>query len=319
MKQLVSIIVPVFNVEKYLSRCVISLLNQTYSNVEIILVDDGSTDNSGRICDEFANSHSTVFSIHKKNGGLSSARNTGIEICHGDYVSFVDSDDYIEHNMIEVMLRSCVVNGSLLSCCGRFDIYEYMGTKQIGLCPKRNETIDSKEAIRRLLRWNNLDSSSCDKMFHKSLFDDVRFPEGRISEDVAVMYKIFSKSKKISLVSMPLYNYCHRNNSITTSSFNYNKLDIMKNVEEIQAFIANNCPDLTNDFLYFKCTEYSHLLFLLSFVEKKPKSVVNKLIKEIKTCRTVFNCFDRKKRRRLSLMSSRFGYFVFSMAKKGHA
>ena len=255
----ISIIVPVFNVEKYLARCINSIINQTYQTIEIILVNDGSTDSSLSICNSFKRIDNRIIVIDKKNGGLSSARNAGLEICSGSYVSFVDSDDYIEADMIETLFYSAFNNGTLLSCCGRFDVFEKENKRQVGLCPLSNENCSSDIALSRLLTWNGIDSSACDKLFSAQLWKSERFPEGRISEDVAVMYLIFEKAGTISFVSKPLYNYCHRSKSITTSSFSSKTYDLLTNVLSIESFVLKNymifnfcISNLFNNYLRFR-------------------------------------------------------------------
>ena len=178
MKPQISVIVPVYKVERYLRRCVQSILNQTHSNLEVILVDDGSPDGSGALCDEFAKQDSRVQVIHKDNGGLSDARNAGLSIARGDYVTFVDSDDWIEPDAYEAMLALAEESGAQLVCAGRYDEDETTGQITVGLCPEKRELISDKEALRRILRWDNMDSSACDKLYARALFRDIRYPVG---------------------------------------------------------------------------------------------------------------------------------------------
>ena len=141
MNELISVIVPVYNVEEYLPKCIESIINQTYKNLEIILVDDGSTDNSGRICDEYAKKDDRIIVFHKENGGLSDARNCGIDAATGDWVQFVDSDDYIHQTMVEKMYSSCKRNQTKLAVCGRVDVNAETGEETIILCPQKEEVI----------------------------------------------------------------------------------------------------------------------------------------------------------------------------------
>ena len=175
---LVSVIVPVYQVEKYLARCVDSILNQTYSRLEVILVDDGSRDASGRICDSYAAADPRVRVIHKENGGLSSALNAGIDIAQGDYLEFVDSDDWLEPEAVDILLNEAKTQGVKAVAAGRWDVSARTGEKKKGLCPPRREVISGQEMVRRIFRWENCDSSACDKLFHRSLFRAIRFPLG---------------------------------------------------------------------------------------------------------------------------------------------
>ena len=166
---LISVIVPVYNVEPYLPRCIDSILAQTYSNLEVILVDDGAKDASGAICDDYAGKESRIKVIHKENGGLSSARNAGIDIARGEYLAFVDSDDWIEPDAYEYMLEQMLQSGAKLACAGRYDVNGETGEKKIGLCPTKNVCIPAEEMVGRIFVWDNCDSSACDKLYHRSL------------------------------------------------------------------------------------------------------------------------------------------------------
>ena len=174
----ISVIVPVYNVEQYLPRCVESILAQTYENLEILLVDDGTKDNSGAICDAYARQDARVKAIHKKNGGLSSARNAGIDAATGEYLSFVDSDDWIEPDMYEKMMALMEKYSVRLVCAGRWDVSSETGEKTLGLCPPKEEVISGEALVRRIFHWENIDSAAWDKLYHKSLFASVRYPLG---------------------------------------------------------------------------------------------------------------------------------------------
>ncbi len=160
---IISVIVPVYNVEEYIHRCIDSILAQTFKEFELILVDDGSPDQSGKICDEYALIDSRIKVIHKKNGGLSDARNAGLEVAQGEYIGFVDSDDFIESDMYEKLLEACKENSSQIAMCGRYNV---LGEELHPLFSFEGHMIwESREAIGNLLTWNNIDSSACDKLF----------------------------------------------------------------------------------------------------------------------------------------------------------
>ena len=186
----ISIIVPVYNVEKYLKKCIDSIINQTYKNIEIILVDDGSKDSSGRICDEYIEKDKRIVTIHKKNGGLSDARNEGIKKATGKYLSFIDSDDYIEENMIGNLYKSIIENDSDISTCAK--IIEY-SNKKIIKNNKSNFCINNNEAMKRMLTFDEIDTSACDKLFKKDLFLNIKFPVGRYYEDIITKEKFSEK------------------------------------------------------------------------------------------------------------------------------
>ncbi|MBO5105934.1 MAG: glycosyltransferase family 2 protein [Clostridia bacterium] len=310
---LISVVIPVYNVESYLCRCVESVANQDYSNLEIILIDDGSKDQSGQICDQLAEKDDRIVVIHKENGGLSSARNAGLDVCKGEYISFIDSDDWIEQGMYSTMLAAINEAPSvLLACCGRNDVTD--GVKTVGLCHKKNEVICSREAIRRILLWDNLDSAACDKLFHRTIWDHFRFPLGRISEDVAVMYKIMDFAGEIVLVDKPFYNYFHRQGSITTSTFNAKTLDILKNIDEMELFFSEKYTTLSDAFSYFKYIGCSHILTLLAkSTSKHHKDIEKNLCDRLKTCTRLGDLLCKRERIKLFLKKN---YFLYNKVYK---
>lgn len=251
-KTLVSIIVPVYNVEEYLARCVDSLVEQTYTQLEILLVDDGSKDNSGKICDEYARKDPRIRVIHKENGGLSSARNAGLDAARGEFVGFVDSDDWVEKDTYGFLLQQCLENGTQLACAGRYDVDGGTGERTVGLCPVKTETVTAEQMLGKIFVWDNCDSSACDKLFHRSLFKDLRFPLNKTSEDVAVMYRVVLAASKVTLCDRPVYNYYHRPNSITTSAFSDKKFHFLEHTAEIYPYIQKNHPAIEPQARYFR-------------------------------------------------------------------
>ena len=202
---LITVIVPVFNVEEYLSRCIESIIKQTYSNLEIILVNDGSTDNSPKICDAYAKLDDRLKVIHKKNGGLSEARNFGINRAKGRYIAFVDSDDYIEENMYEILHKEIVNYQADIAVCGR---WIENGEEKRELYTLSDKMImNSIQALKCYFKRKTIDPSACDKLFTRELFNNVTFPIDKIHEDIFVMDIILAKCNKIIHVGLPLYHY----------------------------------------------------------------------------------------------------------------
>ena len=203
---LISVIIPVYNVEKYLDRCMETVLNQTYGNMEIILVDDGATDQSGKKCDEYALKDERVKVIHKKNGGLSSARNAALEIATGDYIGFVDSDDYIDEYMFEKMLQYCIDNDCDISVCGHF-------TEKNNKISIEEPIIDQlimytkMDALETLVEDAMMNNYAWDKLYKAELFKGVRYPDGRNYEDIATTYLLFDKAERICQIPEYLYYY----------------------------------------------------------------------------------------------------------------
>lgn len=215
--QKLSVIVPVYKVEPYIHKCVDSILGQTYTNLEVILVDDGSPDNCGKICDEYAAKDKRVKVIHKKNGGLSDARNAGIDISTGDIIGFIDSDDYIEARMYQEMIDYMEHNNLDIVCA---DTNQVKGNK-IKFKPryKKNYVWSKQEALSEILN-GNLDNAAWNKIYKREIIGNTRFPQGRVYEDVATIYKFIYNADKVGYLSKPYYYYVKRKGSIVTSGFN---------------------------------------------------------------------------------------------------
>lgn len=214
MEDLISIIVPIYNVEKYLKKCINSILNQTYKNIEVILIDDGSIDKCPQICNEYAIKDNRVKVIHKQNGGLSSARNAGLDIVKGKYISFIDSDDYIDINMIKRLYEVLKKDQSDLAICNMNYVYENKKTISSKYVLDNN-LLNNYAIIEKLYENGSANYVVvCNKLYQKYLWDDIRFPIGEIHEDEAVIHKILLKCKKISTIKESLYFYLQREESI---------------------------------------------------------------------------------------------------------
>lgn len=225
---LISVIVPVYKVEKYLDRCVQSIVDQTYKNLEIILVDDGSPDNSPAMCDAWAEKDSRVRVIHKENGGAASARNAALDVIQGEYIAFTDSDDYIDVNMFSALYASIERNNSDISMC---ELHNVDLNGAILDSPKlqcEHVKSESRDALVCLVEM----SSICycvlyNKLYKRYLWENVRFPAYRIYEDEAVLANIYARSKSISYVPESLYYYVQSPNSIMRSSVDERNLVIL--------------------------------------------------------------------------------------------
>lgn len=212
-----SIIVPVYKVEKYLDKCVQSILNQTFKDFELILVDDGSPDSCGEMCEAWATKDSRINVIHKNNGGLSDARNAGIDIARGEYIGFVDSDDYIKQDMYEVLIENLESCHADISICGYIDVYAD-GEKHESLC--RDRIIWNKEeVIENVLRGKLLSVHACTKLYRKELFQNIRYPVGKISEDAYVIMDILDQVNLAVFTPYSAYYYVHRDGSINTGIY----------------------------------------------------------------------------------------------------
>lgn len=238
----VSVVVPVYNVEEYINRCVDSILAQEYENMEIILVDDGATDNSGKICDDYALKFSGIKVVHKENGGLSDARNAGIEVSSGDYVCFVDSDDFIEKEMICELVRLILKTDADIACCGICDCYA--GHQVIKTDRTEEFVYDSVEAFKNILAGESIAGSICNKLISKKILGNHRFIKGKIYEDAFFMPELLLNSNKVVVTTRPLYNYWHRQDSITTKPFSEKHMDIIEAYRYTYEVVENQCADL---------------------------------------------------------------------------
>ncbi len=224
---LVSVIVPIYKVENYINRCVESIRNQTYRNIEIILVDDGSPDNCPTICDEYAGKDERIKAIHKENGGLSSARNAGIDVSRGDYIVFVDGDDYIHPMMIETMLKEALKSEADLCICGTSWVNEdETAFDDAPSSPIKNEVLEGNPKLQLLTRDGYLYYiTACNKLYKKYLFESIRFPEGKLHEDEFTAHLFLDASNRVVCIEDKLYFYVQHKNSIMHSTFNIKRAE----------------------------------------------------------------------------------------------
>lgn len=248
---MISVIVPVYKVEHYLDKCVESIIKQTYRNLDIILVNDGSPDECGDICDKWSKIDNRIRVIHKKNGGLSSARNAGLKIARGEYVIFVDSDDWIDKCLCENSILDAIESNADIVVFGYIKIHENRNNQVLGIdCPFYKETINGAEGIKRLIE-GKIQNYAWNKMYKRSLFNNVEYPEGRLWEDIGTTYRLFLNSDRIVLTNRVLYNYLIRSGSITNTLSNKALVDIFEqrykqynDLLEVMPDIAENCIEL---------------------------------------------------------------------------
>ena len=239
---LISIIIPVYKVEKYLEKCIESVLKQTYTNLQIILVDDGSPDNCGKICDEYAKKDSRIEVIHKANGGLSDARNVGISKAKGRYIGFVDSDDYIKEDMYEILLNLIKKYDADVSICNLYDVID------------ENECIRNKEngireysrldILKEVLLDKNIQSYAWNKLYEKELFDEIKYPIGKKYEDIGTTFYVFEKCNKIVVTSEPEYYYLKRSDSLVNNVTESTVLDYTEIIIQRYLYTKENIKEL---------------------------------------------------------------------------
>lgn len=266
---LISVIVPIYNVEVYLPQCIDSLLSQTHPNLEIILVDDGSPDKSGAICDSYAARWNHIRVIHKKNGGLSSARNAGIAAAQGEYIGFVDSDDFVANTMFRTLLEAAVSHNLQVAACGRFTTDEAGTVTGEQFTLPSEKSYSTTEAMQEILISGKLDVAVWDKLFCKELFDGIDFPVGQINEDAAIIFRLLARTDGVVHIGKPMYHYRERGGSITKSGYKSNKLQALEHAQAITEFVCARFPDLAP-----ACSKYTAFLCcqLLSLMLKDPQT-----------------------------------------------
>ena len=241
-EDLVSVIVPIYNVESDLLECVQSIQSQTYSNLEIILIDDGSPDHCGDICDSLANDDSRIIVIHQENGGLSKARNTGMSVMSGDYVTFVDSDDVLEKQFVEYMLELTHKYKAEVAICQN-SIFSKMNGSRVHIHSQKKikeKCFTASEAIKAMLYQKEFDVAAWGKLYKSETLKGVTFPNGLIHEDISTTYKTFLKCNKVAYTSKELYRYQIRQNSIENEKFTLKKMDCITTSQMMLDDIMSN-------------------------------------------------------------------------------
>ena len=293
MNDLVSVIVPVYNVEQYLDRCVESIINQTYENLEIILVDDGSPDNCPQMCDEWAKKDNRIKVIHKENGGSSTARNAGLDLAKGDYISFIDSDDYIDKCMISELLNSILHCSSRISICGNYEVNSE-GVLFDNKLSFINNPVDYAECIMfvRDLHFY-VHESLCNKLYSKDIWSNTRLDELCLKyEDSAIIPFLYEKAQSISIVNKPLYYYFQNPDSKTASTVTINDLELKFTIlkerfeyfgllrkDLYEHYIISNMRDIRNS--YFLYNDKDKRVLLISQMKEYLKILKN-------------NCFSKE-------------------------
>lgn len=237
----ISVIVPIYNVEKYLDRCVESLVNQSYTNIEIILVDDGSPDRCPQMCDEYAQKYSNIKSVHKENGGLSDARNYGMKYAEGEYISFIDSDDWIDTQTYEIIMGKMLETNSDIGAFNALLYYE--GDELNPDLSEEYEVMNSQQAIECTIDDIKIKTNVWNKVYKRSIVDDLEFPKGRLNEDEFYTFKVLDRAENIIYVHRQCYYYFQRSNSIM-GEYKLNRLDMLDGVWERYELVKQKYPEI---------------------------------------------------------------------------
>lgn len=276
---LISIIVPVYNVELYLDDCIESVCNQTYTNLEIIMVDDGSKDSSSSMCDNWAEKDERIIVIHKINGGLSDARNAGLDIAKGKYVMFVDSDDTLSLNIVEYLFDLIKENKADISICDPVHCYPH---RKVNYTDETKKIVykNVSRAVSEMLYQKSFLVSAWGKLYDFKCFDKIRFPTGMLFEDSAVMYRVYYEADTIVYGNAKKYGYMHRENSITTRKFTKRDLDILEISKDILNYAENKLEILPAAKAYFITANLR--IFLNANPENEFREVIKKCKENIK-------------------------------------
>lgn len=303
---MISVIVPVFNVEPFLHRSIDSILNQTYKDIEIILVDDGSTDRSGEICDEYADNNSKVVVFHTDNHGLSAARNLGLDHASGEYIGFVDPDDWIEPDMYEVLINKATFTDSDIVECGI--MLEYSNRTEVR--EGKESTMTGMEAVSALLK-EELYNSVWNKVWKHHCFDCCRFPEGRVFEDVAITYKVFAKARRVCTIAEAKYHYFQRPDGISQDYDIDNLVGFWLSNKERYHYLSNKINENENQLLlmhlaFAVARTWAHYCDCDSKERDKYQNVISEMSLFVNQSFPAFGCSGWRTELRIGLFFSRF-------------
>ncbi len=285
---MISVIVPSYNVELYLERCVQSLVSQTYTDLEIILVDDGSTDGTGELCDKLARRDHRIKVIHKENGGLSDARNAGIKIATGEYYSFIDGDDFIEADTYECMISE-MADPAVSIVAGGFFVTDIKGHTVVSVSPKR-QRLTKEEAFMDLFGRNYITQSSCNKLFRSSLFDEVRYKKGILNEDQEILPRLLDIGNHVVLLDKPVYHYIKKPGSITSSDYSMERYRAIEIERDIYRMCRKKYPQLKSWAGYYELKSLYGMLCNLDQCSNKNDFKIQELNIRRKIMYAAFRC-----------------------------
>ena len=309
MRKKISVIVPVYNIEGYIERCLKSIQKQTYPRFEVIIIDDGSTDNSLLLCQKFAKKYRNFRVISQKNQGLSAARNAGIKQATGDFLAFVDGDDEILPNFLADLMTAAETTDAEIAICGFFEVYP-KNTRIAKTKSRQSMTVKTgREAVKDLLIFQkNIEIVTWNKLYKKELFHKVQFPVGKVCEDNLTTYKLLARAKKVVYLDLALYRYFRRNNSITKQT---NQLVFCERREEAAEaavrFFQNSDEAEAAEYslllAYFKYIDFA----LSGRIEKKYFKIYRQKILERRAEFLRLKCLDGKRKLYLNLVGSLYG------------
>ena len=270
-KTMITIVLPVYNVEKYIRRCIDSILNQTFNNYELIIIDDGSTDNSGYICNQYKKLDNRIKIVHQDNKGLSNARNKGIELSNSKYITFIDSDDYIDNKYLEVLYSIMINNNADIVICNHIKIKENENNNATIIDNYNEEIITKEETYRRMNLGINIGMAVWSKLYKTDIFKNNKFLNNKLYEDIFIINDIIESTNKIVVTNYNGYYYLLRNNSITNSPMDYKHLDLINATKKYKDYMIK---------YYSNISESSIRRYVLANYLIYRKAIQNKLYKK---------------------------------------
>lgn len=310
---LISVIIPVYNLENYIEKCLDSVLSQTYKNLEILVVDDGSTDSSPSICDKYSQSDSRIQVFHIDNGGAAHARNIALEKMTGEFVTFVDGDDYIDSTYIEKLYNNMTDKNADISICKWIDVYE--DSNATAIPETYTKTFDTASGLEALMYQVDYDSAMWVKLYKSNLFEGITFPEGNLYEDLAIIYKIFERAKTIAYTDYAGYFYLLRSTGTTLIKFKPKKMDLIDVLDEMETYLLTKYPEL-NLPVYSRKVRANFHIYLQIPRTKEYKTYRKRIENNIKAVRK-YVISDKKARRgtKFALFITYFGFGTFYRMK----
>ena len=316
MQPLISIVIPVYNAERYINKCIDSVLSQSYANWELLLIDDGSSDDSGRICDGYSKKDDRIRTFHKRNGGVGSARNVGIEQASGDFITFIDSDDWISSYYVEHLYEAVAKCDADIGISWFENVFEGKALQSKSEEALSNyECLTAEECLKKLLYQNGVEVCAWGKLYKTALIKDLRYPVGKLYEDIPVTYEAVKQSKKIAVIGNVDYYYFQRTDSIQNIAFNVRKMDGIEHCHNMMKAVEADFPELKNA---AECRYFSTVCnILFQIKDDKHESIRQSLWNEVLKYRkdVLFNAEARKKAR-IAAAISYMGYKTLAFAYK---
>ena len=312
---LVSVIVPVYNVQEYLVACVASICRQNYNKLEILLIDDGSTDESGKICDSYLTQDSRIIVIHKENGGVSDARNVGISNASGEYICFVDPDDLVSENYVRCMLEQCEENNADMAVMDAILFEDRL--PKVKNSWYETEIWTEKECIREMLLADKCGHAAYGKIFKREMWTNFRFPKGQIYEDYSTIYKVVAQGCKVIYINVPMYFYRKRSGSIMNSVINEKKLSIIDISQKVTQFICEYSDDLRIYAIYRQLVIYMKALDeIIEYDSKKWTEYQTRIVETVTNNKEILNCPFVRKSDKIKMKSLLINENIFKILYK---